>query len=187
MITTSQKATQKSITLPTLSVQHTRSLFLWASFACHELVRSTTDSWPKTAPAYPCPRSPTSEPHLCQTLAGELRVIAPRSRWTLAPSGSASSASDAAPSVGTTSGEWWRFAGPLTVPTGIMALASTAIERLMIGRTLLGQQDFELLPDGLDEVRWQRGHGCTPLSGSVENSPDDRTSRARFSHDFDTY
>jgi hypothetical protein len=40
MMTTSEKATQKSITLPRLSV-HQRS-FLWASFACHELVLSTT-------------------------------------------------------------------------------------------------------------------------------------------------
>ena len=38
MITTSENATQKSITLPTLSVHHTS--FLWA--LCHELVRSTT-------------------------------------------------------------------------------------------------------------------------------------------------
>jgi hypothetical protein len=38
MITTSEKATQKSITLPTLSVHHTS--FLWA--LCHALVRSTT-------------------------------------------------------------------------------------------------------------------------------------------------
>jgi hypothetical protein len=69
-----------------------------------------------------------------------------------------------------------------------MALASTAIERLMIGRTLLGQQDFELLPDGLDEVRFECGHGAYSFaSGSVENSPDDGASRARFSHDFDTY
>jgi hypothetical protein len=38
MITTSEKATQKSITLPTRSVHHTS--FLWA--LCHEPVRSTT-------------------------------------------------------------------------------------------------------------------------------------------------
>jgi hypothetical protein len=35
---TSEKATQKSTTSPRLSVHHTS--FLWASFACHELVRS---------------------------------------------------------------------------------------------------------------------------------------------------
>jgi hypothetical protein len=38
MMTTSEKATQKSITLPTFSVHHTS--FLWA--LCHELVLSTT-------------------------------------------------------------------------------------------------------------------------------------------------
>ncbi len=38
MITTSEKATQKSITFPRLSVHHTS--FLWA--LCHELVLSTT-------------------------------------------------------------------------------------------------------------------------------------------------
>ena len=38
MITTSEKATQKSITLPTLSVHHIS--FLWA--LCHALVLSTT-------------------------------------------------------------------------------------------------------------------------------------------------
>ena len=38
MITTSEKATQKSITFATLSVHH--ASFLWA--LCHALVRSTT-------------------------------------------------------------------------------------------------------------------------------------------------
>ena len=38
MITTSEKAAQKSITLPIRSVHHTS--FLWA--LCHELVLSTT-------------------------------------------------------------------------------------------------------------------------------------------------
>jgi len=38
MITTSENATQKSITLPTRSVHHTS--FLWA--LCHELVLSIT-------------------------------------------------------------------------------------------------------------------------------------------------
>jgi hypothetical protein len=31
------------------------------------------------------------------------------------------------------------------------------------------------------------GTGHTPLSGSLENSPHDGTSRARFSYDFDPY
>jgi hypothetical protein len=38
MITTSENATQKSLTLPTRSVHHTS--FLWA--LCHELALSTT-------------------------------------------------------------------------------------------------------------------------------------------------
>ena len=38
MITTLEKATQKSITFPTLSVHHIS--FLWA--LCHELLRSRT-------------------------------------------------------------------------------------------------------------------------------------------------
>src|SRR5215217_5690544 len=49
----------------------------------------------------------------------------------------------------------------------------------MIGTTL-GQQGFELLEDGLDEVRWECGHGFSPSSGSLEDSPDDRASRVRF-------
>jgi hypothetical protein len=40
MMTTSEKATQKSITVPLLSVHHTS--FLWASFACQEFVLTTT-------------------------------------------------------------------------------------------------------------------------------------------------
>ena len=39
MMTTSENATQKSMTSPSLSVHHT-SFFLWA--LCQELVRSTT-------------------------------------------------------------------------------------------------------------------------------------------------
>src|SRR5215216_8117707 len=30
-----------------------------------------------------------------------------------------------------------------------------------------GQQGFKLVPDGLDEVRWERGHGHPPSSGSL--------------------
>src|SRR5215211_6855163 len=44
-----------------------------------------------------------------------------------------------------------------------------------------GQQGRKLLPDGLDEVRWERGHRRTPSLGSFENSPDDRASCARLS------
>jgi hypothetical protein len=39
MMMTLEKAIQKSMTRPRLSVHHTS--FLWASFACQELVRST--------------------------------------------------------------------------------------------------------------------------------------------------
>src|SRR5215208_178389 len=38
----------------------------------------------------------------------------------------------------------------------------------------------KLLPDRLDEVRWERGHRHPPSSGSLENSPDDRASCVRF-------
>ena len=43
MMTTSEKAIQKSMTRPRLSVHHT-SFFLWE--LCHELVRSTTQRFP---------------------------------------------------------------------------------------------------------------------------------------------
>ncbi len=50
-----------------------------------------------------------------------------------------------------------------------------AAER-MVG-LVLGQQGLESLEDGLDEVRWERGHGAYSFrSGSVENSPDDGAS-----------
>ena len=64
---------------------------------------------------------------------------------------------------------------------------AVASER-MVG-AVLGQQGFELLPENglLFDVWWQCGHGCTPLSGSVENYPDDGTSRARFSCDLNPY
>ena len=49
------------------------------------------------------------------------------------------------------------------------------------------QQRRELLPDGLDDVWWDRGHGRVPSLGSFDNSPDDGTSRARFSCGTDPY
>jgi len=65
--------------------------------------------------------------------------------------------------------------------------ARAVASQRMVGAAL-GQQIFELLPDGLDEVRFEGGHGHAPSrSGSVENSPHDGTSRARFSYDFDPY
>jgi hypothetical protein len=39
-----------------------------------------------------------------------------------------------------------------------------------------GQQGRQLLPDGLDEVWWESGHGDPTSSGSVENFPDDGAS-----------
>jgi hypothetical protein len=49
-----------------------------------------------------------------------------------------------------------------------------AAER-MIGPSL-GQEGFKLLLDWLDDVWLKRGHGWTPSSGSVENSPNDGVS-----------
>ena|SRR5215218_5873677 len=61
MMITSEKVTQKSITRPRLSVHHTS--FLWASFACQELVLSTTQRLvaPSGAEALPSERSRRSE------------------------------------------------------------------------------------------------------------------------------
>jgi hypothetical protein len=57
------------------------------------------------------PRDLPLKPQFHQTLASQKRVVAAVSRWTLAPSGSPPSASEAAFKVGTKSGESWRFAG----------------------------------------------------------------------------
>src|SRR5215211_3841798 len=44
-----------------------------------------------------------------------------------------------------------------------------------------GQQGEELLPEGLDDVWWDGGHGtCSFTSGSFRHSPDDRASCARL-------
>jgi hypothetical protein len=46
----------------------------------------------------------------------------------------------------------------------------------MVG-LVLGQEGTELLPDGLDEVRFECGHGAYSFrSGSLENSPNDGAS-----------
>jgi hypothetical protein len=56
-------------------------------------------------------------------------------------------------------------------PVGdVRAMAAERVVRLP-----LRQQGRELLPDGLDDVWWQGGHG-NPPSGSLENSPDDGAS-----------
>src|SRR5215216_1949574 len=53
----------------------------------------------------------------------------------------------------------------------------------MVGAAL-GKEGFELLPDGLDEVRWECGHGaCSFRSGSLENSPHDGASVPALHHD----
>src|SRR5215207_1909302 len=48
-VITSDRVTQKSMTLPLRSVHHTS--FLWASFACHRFVRSMTHRKPTCAAA----------------------------------------------------------------------------------------------------------------------------------------
>ena len=50
---------------------------------------------------------------------------------------------------------------------------SRADERVRISR---GQQGSELLPDRLDDVSWDGGHGLAPSLGSFRHSPDDRAS-----------
>src|SRR5829696_8913801 len=54
----------------------------------------------------------------------------------------------------------------------------------MVGAPL-GKEGLELLPeDGLDEVRFECGHGaCSFRSGSVENSPNDGASVPALHHD----
>jgi hypothetical protein len=48
-------------------------------------------------------------------------------------------------------------------------------------RLPFGQQGTELLPDGLDDVWWECGHGvCSFCSGSLEDSPDDGASVSAF-------
>jgi hypothetical protein len=55
-------------------------------------------------------------------------------------------------------------------------------------RLSLRQKTAKLLEDGLDEVRFECGHGvCSFYPGSLEHSPDDGTFRARYSCAFDPY
>ena len=52
-------------------------------------------------------------------------------------------------------------------------------------RLSLGKKSTKLLEDGLDEVRFECGHGvCSFHSGSLEDSPNDGASRARYSFAF---
>ena len=49
---------------------------------------------------------------------------------------------------------------------------------------VLGKEGTKLLEDGLDEVRFECGHGaCSLRSGSVENSPNDGASVPALHHD----
>jgi hypothetical protein len=51
-----------------------------------------------------------------------------------------------------------------------------------------GKEGTELLPDRLDEVRFESGHGAYSFcSGSVRNSPNNGASRARLSFDLCPY
>src|SRR3712207_250297 len=128
-MTTSEKATQKSMTLPTRSVHQTS--FLWA--LCHELVLSTPISWwPKTAPACPSPRSPTSAP-VPPDARGSDASRSRRGRGGRSPP-------RAAPPAPRTSPPGWghqqrrvvaALAGALTAPSGLPS-ASTAIEHLSV-------------------------------------------------------
>jgi len=53
----------------------------------------------------------------------------------------------------------------------------------MVG-LVLGQQGLKLLADGLDEVRFECGHGANSFrSGSVENAPNDGASVPALHHD----
>jgi hypothetical protein len=55
-------------------------------------------------------------------------------------------------------------------------------------RLSLGKKGTKLLEDGLDEVRFECGHGANSFrSGSLEDSPHDGASRARFSFDLCPY
>ena len=55
-----------------------------------------------------------------------------------------------------------------------------AVATQRVAHVPFGEQGGKLLPDGLDEVRWDGGHGNAPSSGSLEDSPNDGTSRARL-------
>src|SRR5215208_1752597 len=126
MMTTSEKATQKSITLPTRSVHHTS--FLWA--LCQELVLSTTHrSVAQNGDGLPFLEISASSPRSLRRSRVAFESY-PRSRWTFVPSGNPPRVSATLSRVSGSSGESWRLAGAVTVPRG-MPFASTAVERLM--------------------------------------------------------
>jgi hypothetical protein len=110
MMTTSEKATQKSITLPTRSVHHTN--FLWA--LCHALVRSTIHrSLAQNGAGLPFLEISASSPRSLRRSRVALESY-PRSRWTFVPSGNPPRVSATVSRVSGSSGESWRLAGALT-------------------------------------------------------------------------
>src|SRR5829696_7294251 len=61
--------------------------------------------------------------------------------------------------------------------------ARTVASERVVG-AMLGKEGRKLLPDGLDEVRFECGHGANSFcSGSVENSPNDGASAPALHHD----
>src|SRR5215203_3880339 len=125
MMPTSEKATQKSITLPTRSVHHTS--FLWA--LCHELVLSTTHrSLAQNGADLPFLEISASSPRSLRRSRVAFESY-PRSRWTFIPSGSPPKVSATVSRVSGSSGESWWLAGAAKVPRG-MPSASTIVERL---------------------------------------------------------
>ena len=122
MMTTSEKATQKSITLPTRSVHHTS--FLWA--LCHELVLSTTHrSLAQNGADLPFLEISASSPRSLRRSRVAFESY-PRSRWTFIPSGSPPRVSATVSRVSGSSGESWWLAGAAKVPRG-MPSASTIV------------------------------------------------------------
>src|SRR5215211_1442204 len=127
MITTSENATQKSITLPTRSVHHTS--FLWV--LGHELVRSTTHRFvAQNGAGLPLPeisslRAP-APPDAGRSDASRKRGRSGRSPLGQCPQRLGRRLQSGAQQRRIVAA----FAGALTAPGG-MPKASTAIERLM--------------------------------------------------------
>jgi hypothetical protein len=81
MMTTSEKVTQKPITLPLRSVHHT--CFLWA--LCHELVLSTHRLLAQNGAGLPLFEISASSPRSLRRSRVAFESY-PRSRWTFVPS-----------------------------------------------------------------------------------------------------
>ena len=128
-MTTSKKASQKSIVLPLRSVHHTS--FLGATFACHERLLSTTHRLvAQNAIGLPFLEISHYQPPTLQLLAGEIGVVA-GVEVEAPPYGQSSQRVSTTPSrVGARRGGSWLLAGALGAPKS-MPKASTAVERLM--------------------------------------------------------